>query len=354
MTYFLKSGTRFKVTTKAAMDLHDLLPPATYSVKFDPMQGYYLELVEDFEITGKVYGDTEKKALRILSTFADRSASTGVMLTGEKGSGKTLLAKMLSIKARAADVPTFVINQPFAGEGFNTFMQMIEQPIVVIFDEFEKVYPREEQDQMLTLFDGVYASKKLFVITSNDRYRINEHMRNRPGRIYYRLDYGGLENDFIVEYCQDNLSNKSHIESLCRLAMTFTTFNFDMLKAMVEEMNRYGETPQQVMSILNAKPELSDSAKYTVDTLSVGGEDALSKLDRSEWGGNPLVGTPVLYMRTEAKDEDGDFEWKEVIFTPADLKHIDPAAGKFHYTNGDGDKLALSRVRETPYNWDAI
>ena len=149
----------------------------------------YLEGIEVFDIQGKIYGDTVKRAERILYSFMDRPSGTGVMLTGEKGSGKTLLAKMLSFKGYEQDIPTIVINQPWCGEAFNAFIQSIEQPVIVLFDEFEKVYDQDDQEQMLTLLDGVYPSKKLFVLTCNDKWRVNAHMRNRPGRIFYSMEY---------------------------------------------------------------------------------------------------------------------------------------------------------------------
>jgi hypothetical protein len=75
MTYFLKSGTRFNVSTKEAMDLHDKLPVGTYTVKFDKMAGcFYLEAIESFEVKGKIYGDTVRNTDRILNTFDDRTA----------------------------------------------------------------------------------------------------------------------------------------------------------------------------------------------------------------------------------------------------------------------------------------
>jgi hypothetical protein len=38
-----------------------------------------------------------------------------------------------------------------------------------------------------------------------------------------------------------------------------------MLKALVEEMNRYGETPQEAMRILNVKAEFDAGAAYRVE-----------------------------------------------------------------------------------------
>lgn len=357
MTYFLKSGTRFNVSTKEAMDLHEQLPVGNYTVKFDKMAGcFYLEQIDGFEIKGKIYGETRKQSQRILNTFHDRTASTGVLLTGEKGSGKTLLAKMLSVTAAESAIPTIVINEPWCGEGFNAFMQTIEQPTVILFDEFEKVYDKEDQEKMLTLLDGVYPSKKLFVLTCNDKWRIDSHMRNRPGRIFYSLDFKGLEQDFIIEYCHDNLKNSAQVDSVCRVAAMFDQFNFDMLKALIEEMNRYNETASEAMRMLNAKPEFGGDSKYKV-SLQVDGLDIpVDVIEQEVWSGNPLINRISIDYKVfddapvEA-GEDRDWNWEDARFGQEDLKQIDASAGKFVFINSDGDRMTLNRVKEKYYNY---
>lgn len=344
MTYYVRSGSRFSVTSENALDIHTLLPAGTYTVKYDKFsEKFFLETIDDFEVIGKIYGDTNKTTERILRTFDRRDNSTGVMLTGEKGSGKTLQAKLLSTEARKSDIPTIVINNSWCGEEFNVFIQSIEQPTVILFDEFEKVYGREEQEQMLTLLDGVYPSKKLFVLTCNDKYRINEHMKNRPGRIFYRIDYTGLSTEFIEEYCEDNLDNKDHIPALCRLATAFGEFNFDILKAMVEEMNRYQEAPADVISVLNARPEYSDASNYDA-TLEHNGKKLPAD---TRWRGNPLTGEIRLDF------QNGD-DWETVRFSIADLHKVEAAAGKFLFRNEDGYSLSLSKKLEASFDWAAF
>ena len=135
-------------------------------------------------------GNVAKTSSRILNTFLDRPRSTGVLLVGEKGSGKTLLAQYTAIiAANEKNIPTIVINKPWHGDQFNAFIQSIDQPAVILFDEFEKTYRRGDgdinyQEKILTLFDDVYSSQKLFLLTCNDKYRMNSHMMNRPGRLY--------------------------------------------------------------------------------------------------------------------------------------------------------------------------
>jgi len=359
MTYFLKMGNTYKVSKKEALDLKERLPAGNYVIKKNDMTGeMFLEQIDKFEFTGKVYGDTTKRADRILHAFGDRPATTGVMLTGEKGSGKTLLAKMLSIKGYEQDIPTIVINQPWCGEAFNAFIQSIEQPVIVVFDEFEKVYDEGEQEMMLTLLDGVYPTKKLFVLTCNDKWRVNQHMRNRPGRIFYSLEYKGLESDFIREYCEDNLKAKEHIEKIIGIAGTFGQFNFDMLKALVEEMNRFGETPQEAMVMLNAKPEYSEESRYKIKLLLNGEEMAETNFEEKEWHGNPLTKRVHVNFKSYEKDEetgDIDWDWDSKVFEPNQLKKIDDNGNKYVFVTSDGSTLVLTKVKEQGYRyWDAF
>jgi hypothetical protein len=339
------------------MDLHDMLPAGNYVVKEMPMDGpLYLEMIDNFEIKGKRYGDLNKNTDRILNTFMSRPSATGVMLAGEKGSGKSLLAKNLAIEAGVRyDIPTIVINAPWVGDKFNSFIQSIEQPVVVLFDEFEKVYDSDDQEKALTLLDGVFPSKKLFVLTCNDKWRIDQHMRNRPGRLFYMLDYKGLDTAFITEYCEDNLKNKDHIEKLCQIASLFSQFNFDMLKATVEEMNRYDEAPEIALRMLNVKPEFDSGNKYTIKVIKDGEELKETDLDQQEWSGNPLQGQVSIHFKNyeDEKDEDGDsvWDWERVRFSPADLTKIDSTAGKFVFVAKDGTTLVLNKVKEKSYSY---
>ena len=264
MAHFLRNGSSFRIANEANMDIHQRLPAGNYTIQQDQFGNLFLDQIDAFNIGGKLYGDIEQKARRILTTFFSRSASTGVLLTGEKGSGKSLLAKLLCYLSAQADIPTIVVSQPWHGEKFNSFLQSINHECVVLFDEFEKVYDSDQQESLLTLLDGVFPSKKLFLLTCNDKYRIDSHMRNRPGRIFYTLDYKGLTDEFIREYCQDNLEQKNYIDQICNIAAMFSAFNFDMLKALVEEMNRYNESPEESLKMLNVKAEYSSEMTYLV------------------------------------------------------------------------------------------
>ncbi len=261
MSHFIRSGNTFKVFPGNSLDIQEELPTGNYTLKFNPMEGFYLEEVDSFRMPSRIYGDCLRNADRIVNTFIKRDGNTGVLLTGEKGSGKTLLARQIAIQS---GLPVIIINSDFSGDNFNSFLSSITQPCIVFLDEFEKTYTRESQEKILTLLDGTYQSKKLFLLTSNDKWRIDSNMRNRPGRIFYLIEFGGLAEEFITEYCRDNLDNQSYLADVIQVSRLFDVFNFDLLTAIVEESNRYSENPKDLIGLLNAKPEYSGEINYSV------------------------------------------------------------------------------------------
>ena len=357
MSYFLKSGSSYRVATEESLDIHDRLPAGNFIIKQDPFGNLYLEHIDSFQPLSRYYGDTLRNTDRILRTFQDREASTGVMLTGEKGSGKTLLAKNLCIEAAKQGMPTIVINNSWHGDAFNKLIQDIQQPCVILFDEFEKVYDSQEQESILTLLDGVFPSKKLFVLTCNDKWRIDRHMRNRPGRIFYMLDFKGLSAEFITEYCNDNLKATQYIPQICKIAALFAEFNFDMLKAMVEDMNRYSESPQEVMELLNAKPEYendSSDSKFKVELIIDSKTVSESRLYDKYYKANPLSRRNITIEYERETDSDDD-EYRSAQFEATDLRNINGEAGEFLYINSYGDQLKLIRERPQSFNyWKAL
>ena len=152
------------------------------------------------------------------------------------------------------------------------------------------------------------------------------------------------------------------------IACVFSAFNFDMLKALVEEMNRYDESPQDALKMLNAKPEFNNSGKFECQ-LVVNGEALRDRNIRTEWSGNPLSGAVTFgfYSKTDYKfgpsedefglavsspDDDDEF-YNEITFTPNNIVKVDAAEGKFTYQIG-AVFCVLTRKKEQGYNYLAF
>jgi hypothetical protein len=141
----------------------------------------------------------------------------------------------------------------------------------------------------------------------------------------------------------------------------FDQFNFDMLKALIEEMNRYKETASEAMRMLNAKPEFGGDSKYKV-TLQVKGLDIDPELiEQDVWAGNPLTNRISIDYKVyedvplgkvaESDVSEAEWNWEDARFGQEDLKQIDAGAGKFVFINHNGDRVTLNRVKEKYYNY---
>lgn len=167
------------------------------------------ETVTKFTINGelntpkKIY-TTKKDELfikRVLYNFNnDTSNTTGVLLTGEKGCGKTMAAKIL---AERANLPIIVINPRTELDKIHDFFKQFDTPVCILFDEVDKEF---DTSQLLTFLDGLQkTSKKLVIMTANDEEDISSYLKNRCSRMRYYRHYTMVEDakEYAEIICDD-------------------------------------------------------------------------------------------------------------------------------------------------------
>ena len=185
------------------------------------------------EVPSKIYGKSAKYAAHFFNTFKFSKESCGVLLISEKGSGKTELSNMIGNIAINNDMFVVEVTNIEPDIDIINYIDSLGD-CVVIFDEFGKVFNKELQDKMLTMFSNS-PNKKFYVISDNNKYNISDFLIDRPGRIRYHLDMNRVEEDVVNEYCMDKGVSDTFFTELKRLYNSSTTFSFDHLKALVSE-----------------------------------------------------------------------------------------------------------------------
>ena len=273
MSYFLQMGSIFRLTDERSVQVHKNLPKGLYQVEHSQEIGFYLAPRDSKELPSKLYGSVQSRASRIMRTYVERSSRslpTGVLLSGEKGSGKTLLANYICNKM---SLPTLSVSEPFTHPNFLKLLTA-GGPKIILFDEFEKVYHKtEDQSALLSMLDGQYSTQNLTIATVNDTIGLTKALQNRPSRFYYHYQYTNLEDSFVEEYCKDNLLtfSKTTLTDIRNIIQKVWGFNFDMLAALVEEMNRFGDTAADTIKHINIIPE-TFSYTFSIVATTLTGE----------------------------------------------------------------------------------
>lgn len=249
----IETGTTYKVYGEDLVVL-DNLPAQTYKVGFGQFTGFFLEKQHDLEIKeDKIYGVHEEKANKVLNRFEKSCKNLGVILSGDKGIGKSLFARLLAQKAIQNGIPVILVDDFIPG--IDDFLNDIKNEVLVLFDEFDKAFAKSKdkdpQSKMLSLFDGTSSGKKLFVVTCNNYRDLNEYLINRPGRFHFHFRFEYPTADEVKGYLRDKLDEKYHSE--INKVASFSRkikLNYDCLSAIALELNE-GETFQDAIKDLN-------------------------------------------------------------------------------------------------------
>ena len=264
----INAGSRYQVYGED-VKTYQQLPVGTYLVNFNPMSGFYLSIRTDLEVTeDKIYGTSSYKINKVMKSYdAMAHRNFGVLLSGQKGIGKSLFVRLLAEESIKKGLP--VVTVTMYVPGIANFIASIDQDCVVIFDEFEKTFAIKEdenqQDELLSLFDGMDGGHKLFVVTCNDLEHMSQYMLNRPGRFHYHFTMTPPTPEEVEEYMKDKLAPEYHhnIHDVVNLA-NIVDMPYDYLRAIAFELNQ-GYTLKEAMSDLNITR--TDDTRFEVTVI---------------------------------------------------------------------------------------
>jgi SpoVK/Ycf46/Vps4 family AAA+-type ATPase len=323
---FYKDNDTVRVLSIDTETLVDKLEPAIYTLNKDIFGGYFLTFKsKTFDVPEKIYGSTKARAEKVINTYTSREKSTGIMLTGDKGSGKTMLSSVIGNEMLGKGLPVILIESPHHGPGFNEIINNIGEA-VLFFDEFGKIFKEDNQtkqnpqDHLLSIFDGTGSQKRLVILTENKDILINEYMKNRPGRIFYHFKYKKIEEQVIREYAADFNIKSEVIEDIVLKAERSYEFSFDVLKAVVEEHLRYNEDIDTICKDLNIESSRNEESYLKIATIYDAKEEKELQLDLTSKTIRNPVGSRQEYVHwITGKDKDGENEYGSVNISIKDI-----------------------------------
>lgn len=335
-------------TYNDSLKTFEQLPAQTYVVRFSDRSGFRLEKYADIEIKEKIYGVHMSKIDKVLRAFPKSQKNLGVILSGNKGIGKSLFAKVLSVAAIEKGMPVIIVDQYIPG--IASFLEEIEQEVMVLFDEFDKTFGgiraadgmADPQTEMLTLFDGISQGKKLFVITCNDLKSLNSYLVNRPGRFHYHFRFEYPSDVEIEEYLKDKIDKEYYgeIEKVITFAHK-VDLNYDCLRAIAFELN-FGSPFEEAIKDLNiinlysitykAVLHLKDGSEAETKT-NVDLFDKHSTLD-------PEFSIKGIYVEAICKVSDCGYDYnKGIIYVKGDDIRLEDAG-----YNDEDDKADIKKM----------
>ena len=346
----ISTGNTFEIFDDS-LKTHNELPIQTYVVRFDKDRGFFLEKYTEIEINeAKIYGVHLDKVNKVLNAFEKFERNLGVILSGDKGIGKSLFAKLLANEAMKRGMPLIVVDTYIPG--IASYIERIEQEVLVLFDEFDKTFGEVKaedgkaspQTNLLSLFDGVSGGKKLYVITCNEMRKLNEYLINRPGRFHYhfRFEYPSAEE--IREYLTDKLNEMYYgeIDKIIAFSKKID-LNYDCLRAIAFEINSGIEFKEAIkdLNIVNVSAE-----KYNVTLYYSNGITATSKGVHVDLF-NEERETIYLYDSKGNNFVDVEFSPTDCVFDTQRMANIIyPDKLKLTYFDDDDCKEIASRAKE--------
>ena len=239
MSEFIKEGNRI-VPKPNGLD-YDLVPKKVYNLMYNEFSGVsYFEEDGSLNLPSKVYStaDDDRFVKRVITYYNNTDKlSTGVMLSGIKGTGKTVLAKVI---ARDSGLPVIVVNENYPTRRINDFFKKFSTPVCVIFDEVDKNWNTEF---LLGWLDGVQTNaKKLVLFTCNDDNIVSTYLKDRCSRVRYLRKFAADENTkFLKSIIADKGIDDKNDEIYTFITSSFNLLSMDNILSFLDEKMLFPE-----------------------------------------------------------------------------------------------------------------
>lgn len=243
---FLKVGKsiNFKFNTEGLEC--DLTTGMVYNINVDRYTSTIsLEETSGLSLPSKVYCTQRDERFidKVINSYnLSESGFTGVMLAGLKGSGKTVMAKVIANKS---GLPIINIDKNIRPYILRNLVEKLgDTSVCFLFDELDKILEDYDDSVLLQVLDGSDTKgKHMILFTCNDDNKISEYLIDRCSRIRYWRKFDEMSPSLIMEVLNDKLNDKKEVKSLTDFIKdNFEVCSFDNIVSFVKEANNYPTT----------------------------------------------------------------------------------------------------------------
>ena len=240
---FLKVGKsiNFKFNTEGLEC--DLTTGMVYNINVDRYtSAISLEETSGLSLPSKVYCTQRDERFidKVINSYnLSESGFTGVMLAGLKGSGKTVMAKVIANKS---GLPIINIDKNIRPYILRNLVEKLgDTSVCFLFDELDKILEDYDDSVLLQVLDGSDTKgKHMILFTCNDDNKISEYLIDRCSRIRYWRKFDEMSPSLIMEVLNDKLNDKKEVKSLTDFIKdNFEVCSFDNIASFVKEANDY-------------------------------------------------------------------------------------------------------------------
>lgn len=231
---------------------YTLIPGKVYTMTHLKEEGLdVFQEDKDFEFPATYYlSEKDHKFIdKCITTYNNtEKMTTGVLLSGLKGSGKTLLAKKIAVES---GLPIIVVDKNVYADDIEGFFAKITDDVCVIFDEVDKYWNTR---YLLGFLDGVKPTcKKIVICTCNDEKEINAYLNDRCSRIRYKKTFKGLDKDTVAGIINDIIDNKDKANAAAEyFCSNIQTISHDNVIIFGEEIkNNPNDSFDDIVEYLN-------------------------------------------------------------------------------------------------------
>lgn len=237
---FLKVGD--KILFKPSMDglEYELEGGKVYNVKYSRFTGdISFETAKMFILPSKIYSTEKDEAFinKVLDKYKIiDSGVLGVMLSGLKGAGKTIMLKQIAIRSK---LPIVLLDREFPEYKFKSLFQgLVNTEVCFVFDEIDKSDSNFEMCDLLQVLDGMNTvGKKLMLFACNDEKKVSEFLKDRCSRVRYWKRFDKMSEEMIKQVVNDRINDNERVNEVSDFIYGhFECISFDNILSFIDEI----------------------------------------------------------------------------------------------------------------------